>query len=397
MAEQNGFPLVPLGEVLSRSEEWIDLNPTESYQEVTVRMWGNGVVLRREAAGSEIAASRRLRVHTDQFIISRIDARHGASGLIPPELDGAIVSNDFPVFNLEQARILPTFLKWLSKTRGFIDLCLAASEGTTNRVRLQEKLFLTLEIPLPPLHEQRRIVARIEELAARIAEARGLRAQAAEEAEALSKSYLDSIYTALEPRYGTNKLSDICTTITDGDHMTPAFLQEGVKFIFVGNVSSGHLHFHGCKHVDPGYYAKLTESRKPKRDDILYSAVGATLGIPAIVCCDEDFCFQRHVAILKPAHDKILSRFLWYILQSRTIYTQAWAMTTGSAQPTVPLRAIKSFNIPLPPLPEQRRIVAYLDDLQARVDAVKRLQADTAAELDALLPAVLDRAFRGAL
>jgi type I restriction enzyme S subunit len=61
------------------------------------------------------------------------------------------------------------------------------------------------------------------------------------------------------------------------------------------------------------------------------------------------------------------------------------------------LRAIKSFNIPLPPLPEQRRIVAYLDDLQARVDAVKRLQADTAAELDALLPAVLDRAFRGAL
>lgn len=190
MAEHNGFPLVPLGKVLTKSETWIDLDPTAHYQEITVRMWGNGVVLRREVAGSEIAASRRLQVHTDQFIISRIDARHGASGLIPQNLDGAIVSNDFPVFALNESLILPQFLGWLSKTRQFIDLCLIASEGTTNRVRLQEKPFLALEIPLPPLPEQRRIVARIEELAAKIAEARGLRAQAAAEVEALWKSGL---------------------------------------------------------------------------------------------------------------------------------------------------------------------------------------------------------------
>jgi type I restriction enzyme, S subunit len=187
------------------------------------------------------------------------------------------------------------------------------------------------------------------------------------------------------------------TTITDGDHNTPAFVEEGVKFIFVGNVSSGRLHFEHCKRVDPTYFKNITSTRKPTPGDILYSAVGMTLGIPAIVDTNEEFCFQRHVAIIKPNHARADTRFLWHMLQSGTVYRKAWSSTTGSAQPTVPLRAIRALPIPLPPVPEQRRIVAYLDSLQAKVDALKALQAETAAELDALLPAVLDKAFKGEL
>ncbi len=58
---------------------------------------------------------------------------------------------------------------------------------------------------------------------------------------------------------------------------------------------------------------------------------------------------------------------------------------------------VRCLVVPLPPLEEQHRIVAYLDGLQAKVDALRRLQAETAAELDALLPAILDRAFKGDL
>ena len=85
------------------------------------------------------------------------------------------------------------------------------------------------------------------------------------------------------------------------------------------------------------------------------------------------------------------------MLGSRTVFEKAWTSTTGSAQPTVPLRAIRELPIPFPPLPEQRRIVSELDALQAEVDALKRLQSETPAELDALLPAILDRAFKGKL
>ncbi len=169
------WPAVPLGEVVTRSEDWVTLSPAEVYREVTVRLWGKGVGLRREALGGEIKADRRLRVRAGQLILSRIDARNGAFGLVPPELDGAVVSNDFPVFDVRPDRLLPEFLGWLTRTRAFVDLCKAASEGTTNRVRLKENRFLAASIPLAPLPEQRRIVAKIDQLAAKIAEGRGLR------------------------------------------------------------------------------------------------------------------------------------------------------------------------------------------------------------------------------
>lgn len=81
----------------------------------------------------------------------------------------------------------------------------------------------------------------------------------------------------------------------------------------------------------------------------------------------------------------------------KVLYKAAWAGATGSAQPTIPLKAIRALEIPLPPLSEQRHIVAYLDDLQAEVDGLKQLQIETEAELNALLPSILDKAFKGEL
>jgi type I restriction enzyme S subunit len=92
------WDLVPLREILIKSENWIELKPTERYKQVTVKIWGKGVVERNEVTGGEISASKRLQVKSGQFIVSRIDARHGAFGLIPDSLDGAVVTNDFPVF-----------------------------------------------------------------------------------------------------------------------------------------------------------------------------------------------------------------------------------------------------------------------------------------------------------
>lgn len=389
------WPLVALGEVLRKSDESVPIDPNATYREVTIKLWGKGVVLRREASGSEIAAPRRSVVRAGQFILSRIDARNGAFGIVPPALDGAVVSNDFPSFNLSTQRIIPAYLGWLSRSADFVELCKAASEGTTNRVRLKEEKFLATTIALTPLAEQQRIVARIQELAAKIEEVRGLRRQAAEEAVFLSRSAVESVYQDLTGRFGLSTLADACTSITDGDHNTPSFSESGVRFIFVGNVSSGMLHFDNSKRVSEDYFRSLKPHRVPERGDILYSAVGATLGIPAVVDTDEPFCFQRHVAILKPNRERVESKYIWHMLRSQTAFKKAWATTTGTAQPTVPLRAIKEIPLPLPAIPEQRRIVDYLDDLQAKVDSLKRLQTDTAAEMDAMLPSILDKAFKG--
>jgi type I restriction enzyme S subunit len=123
----NSWPQIPLGDVLTKSEDWIDINPTDTYREITVRLWGKGVTLRREVAGSEIASSKRLAAKAGQFILSRIDARNGAFGLVPDSLDGAVVSNDFPLFTPNTSKLLPVFLEWMSKTQSFADICKAAS------------------------------------------------------------------------------------------------------------------------------------------------------------------------------------------------------------------------------------------------------------------------------
>ena len=388
---------VRLGDLLSRSDETIALEPDRQYREITVRLWGKGVVQRGTVTGAELAAQRRYVARRNQFILSRIDARNGALGIVPVELDGAVVSNDFPVFDLSEDRLLVSYLGWLCRTRGFVEECGRASEGTTNRVRLQEDKFLRREIPLPPLAEQRRVVARIEELAAKIQEARQRRREAIEEGKALSRSNVEAVFQRLRSKHGVRDLADVCNTITDGDHNTPSFIEPGVRFIFVGNVSSGRLHFENAKRVSQSYFETLSPLRVPRRGDVLYSAVGATLGIPAVVDTDEPFCFQRHVAILKPDQERVETCFLWHMLRSRTVFEQAWASTTGSAQPTVPLWAIRKLPVPVPPLAEQQRVVNELDEGQAQIEGLGRLQAETGAELDALLPSILDRAFKGEL
>jgi type I restriction enzyme S subunit len=344
-----------------------------------------------------MAGRKRFVARASQFILSRIDARNGALGLVPSQLDGALVSNDFPLFDVVTERLEPSFLGWLVKTGNFGDLCKRVSEGTTNRVRLQEPRFLDLEISVPPLEEQRRIVARIEAVALRIQEASILGRECADGLAALHRSLAEMEFQRLALDVGTKRLADLCESITDGDHNTPRFVEAGVSFIFVGNVSSGTLHFDGSRHVDETYYARLKPTRKPERGDILFTAVGATLGIPALVSTDRPFCFQRHVAILKLRFDVVDPEYLWHMLHSVTAFSEAWRNATGSAQPTIPLRSIRQLAIPIPTLDIQRTIAGHLNAALAEIRLVTGLRQSMTVELNALLPSILDCAFKGEL
>jgi len=214
-------------------------------------------------------------------------AWEGAFGVVPKEADGCVLSGAFVVYEPNRQRIDSRFLDYFFKVWAHWRTIGTQSTGTNvRRQSLHPDQFEKSEISLPPLSEQQRIVARIEELAAKINEARALRRRTAEEAEALSHSGVEAVFRKLRDRVGTKTLGDVCHTITDGDHNTPQFSDEGVRFIFVGNVSSGRLHFQNSKRVSPDYFKTLNTQRLPERGDILYSEVGATLGVPAIVDTD---------------------------------------------------------------------------------------------------------------
>ena len=393
------WPTVRLGKVLRRSEETIELQPDSEYRQITVRLWGKGVVLRGILTGAEIAAARQMVARRGQFILSRIDARNGALGIVPLELDGAIVTNDFPLFNVVESRLLPAYLGWMCRTVSFVEECKRASEGTTNRVRLQEDKFLAREIPLPPLADQRRVVARIEELAAQIHEARTLRHQAAEEAEAVGPNQIKALFEqGQNSGWRVGRLGDYVVDDCYGSSEKTHDDSLGTPVLRMGNIQNGRLDTRDLKylHIAEKDRAKLML----KRGDIVVNRTNSAelVGKCAVFDLKRDFAFASYLIRLRLNTDKANPRLVASYINSpagRAYMFSERKQMTGQAN--VNATKLKALPIALPALPEQRRIVAELDALQAEVDALKRLQAETAAELDALLPAILDRAFKGHL
>lgn len=154
----NNFELAKIGEFLIKNRTIIDVKDDIEYRRVTVKINNNGVLLRDIEKGINIGTKKQYLAKAGQFIVSRIDARNGAFGIIPKDLDGAIVTNDFPLFDVNQEKINPQFLLLITSTKEFIKFAQSCSSGTTNRQRMDIDMFLNQKIPLPKLEEQSVII-----------------------------------------------------------------------------------------------------------------------------------------------------------------------------------------------------------------------------------------------
>ncbi len=379
------WPSVSLGEVLKKSDEWIDVDPSQEYAQVTVRLWGKGVALRGHVQGAEIAASRQLRVRPNQFILSRIDARNGAFGLVPADLDGAIVSNDFPAFDVSTYRLDPSFLQWMSRTHDFVELCQRASEGTTNRVRLQESRFLATEIPLPPLDEQRRIVARIESLAARIEQARGLRREARQDMASL----LSSVYAKVIHDAPLMLMSEVAPL-----RRRPVNIDSAAEYPELGIRSFGRGTFH--KPPLPGALVGTKKLFSIEPGDLLFNIVFAWEGAVAVAQPEDSGRFGSHRFLTcVPLNGVARSSYLCYHFLTKVGLDQLGAASPGGAgrNRTLGLKALENISVPIPPYQAQ----LWFEQLLERAKGLELEQSCIDALLDALLPSILDKAFRGEL
>lgn len=158
-------------------------------------------------------------------------------------------------------------------------------------------------------------------------------------------------------------LQDVCISISDGDHNAPpkTINVDSVPFVTISDMQPeyGDFDYSGASRVPVAYYDRLAEIRKPKKGDVVYSVVGS-FGIPILVKNNDPFVFQRHIAILRPNNDLILSEYLYYLMRSRSFFAWADSAAIGAAQRTITLSALRNKQIALPSLEDQANIVTKL-------------------------------------
>ena len=150
-----------LSKIMKRVKDAIIVEDTKKYKRITVKLYGNGVVERDKAYGKDIGTKRQFKAKAGQLIISRIDARNGAFGIVPDELDGAIVTNDFWLFDVFGADI--RFLILVLSSPRFQSYWQCKSNGTTNRQRVDEKDFMSCKIPVIDIRKQNELVKKYED------------------------------------------------------------------------------------------------------------------------------------------------------------------------------------------------------------------------------------------
>lgn len=155
------YEIVRLGDIMAQSSKVIDVLPDVEYARLTVRLFNKGITVRDVLPGSQIGTKRQTQVRAGEFVISKIDGKSAAFGLVDEAYDGAIVTPDFLVYIIDKDRVLPEYLEQVLRNEQILNQFMRSSSGTTGRRRLSQKVFESTEIALPPLAEQRALLGDI--------------------------------------------------------------------------------------------------------------------------------------------------------------------------------------------------------------------------------------------
>lgn len=263
--------------------------------------------------------------------------------------------------------------------------------------KLNQGSLREIRIPLAPIEEQRRIVTLLDEAFADIATAKANAEKNLQNARELFNSHLDAIVVHAQENGEIVTLSELATDITDGDHMPPPKVEHGLPFITIGNIDkqTRTIDFADTFKVPREYFDALKANKKPMRGDVLYTVTGS-FGIPVLVEDDAEFCFQRHIGLIRPKAD-VDSTWLHYLLQSPQVFKQAADGATGTAQKTVSLKVLRNLQVPRISHKQQSAHVETLGSVETECRRLESIYRQKLTALEDLKKSLLHQAFSGQL
>lgn len=385
MTSVNGWPMVALAEVASPVQRPVAVVPGKLYRTLGVKWWGAGAYERQTIDGSQTAAATLNEVRENDLIINKIWVRHGSVAVVPPEVAGCAGSSEFPTFAFRADKVIPRWFHWYSKSQALWKKCDALSQGTSGKNRIRPEKFLTIELPLPSIDEQRRIVERIDRLAAKLEEGR----RTAHESDVVTDSFLLAAYHKIAESAPRKRFGDVAPLTR-----RPAEIDAQTEYPQVSVRSFGKGTFH-----NPPLLGSEITWQKPflvRSGDILVSNIKAWEGAIAVAGPDDDGRFGSHRYLtFVPVKGVATAHFLCFHLLSPKGLHDVGEASPGSADRNRTLSAKAMLEIPVPvPAFEQQ---LWFDRIWSRMVEARKLRREAAAARDAMLPAILDRAFRGEL
>lgn len=265
----------------------------------------------------------------------------------------------------------------------------------TNINNIKVSYILDYEIPFPPISEQERIVAQIEELFSQldagVETLKKTKAQLAVYRQAVLKEAFDSVKT-----YGTKNIEALCQRIVDCPHSTPKWSEEGYLCLRTTNFKRGYLDLSEKNYVTKETFDSRNIRLVPLPGDVLYSREGAILGIACIIPKDTYVCLGQRMMLLRPG-EKLNNRYLMYFLNSPSVTNYVASITGGSASPHVNVGDIKAFMIPCPTIEIQQQLVLDIDSKFSVCDSIEQNLDTALQQAEAMRQSILKEAFEGKL
>lgn len=381
-------PLVPLFKVLRRVKEPVDIDDSQNYKRITVKLYGLGVHLRDEVSGREIGTKRQFRAHAGQLIISRIDARNGAFGIVPESLEGAVVTNDFWLFDIERA--VPDFLTLVLSSELFQQHWKSQSSGTTNRQRIDESGFMNSLIALPPIERQSKLLSEYNQA---VSEAAQLERTAALRQEEITEYLLRSLniknvcipnhagllrvasFSRLDRKWEWDSLTEAIETALKDCRYPVKNLDEAVSFVNrswkKGSVGTDKFMYIEIGGIDSDANtaqarellvtdAPSRATQRVKTGDLIIGTTRPYLKRFAIIRdCEDGYVCSSGFQIIEAREEYDLG-YVLEVLKLDPVIKQFESLMTGALYPAVNSEQLKRVKIPLPPVCIQKELSANI-------------------------------------
>lgn len=390
-----GIKLERVGNVLTLERIPVEPDPTTEYVAIGARSFGRGLFHYEPRTGGQLGSLRFFEVRPDRLVISNIKGWEGAIAVSGVDDHGCLASNRFLSYAPVDDRIDVGWARWFFLSDQGLRLIQRASPGSADRNRtLSIKRFEALEIPLPPIKEQRRVARRLD-LSSRQVQA--ISRQSATTRAAVDPMLSGWLGTAIDRFDERRELAEI-TVVTRG--RSPRYEAEtGLLAINQACVRWGGLDLTRAREVEREWWTAVPETGRVRAGDVLVNSTGeGTIG-RVTVATDAAYGipFDSHVLVIRCDESILLPEFLAIYLRSRDGQRQVnqakGANTTKQTE--LGKTKLERFMVPVPSVNNQALLVSGFRKIQGRMRLIEGRMDEQTKRLSAVVPAMLNEAFTG--